>query len=557
MNVQAKKEYDAIVIGSGATGGLAAKMLCEGGLKVLVVESGGDEDPNARGESGQLATFKGPESAVQRRCVAFNHKTSPYFINDVDNPYTTPERTPFSWIRCSVVGGKTMVWAGQSYRMSNLDFRAPRFDGFGEEWPLSYEELAPYYGKVERELGVTGTEERIEHLPDGEFYPLEPQDGNAAYLRTAFAKRGHAVIPARLSILRDPHGTNTYCRHCGRTNQGCLIHTTSTATLAAAARTSNLTLCTNTIARQLVTARDGRAVGVHAVDKQTRREFEITGKMFFVCASALESTRILLNSTSPAHPHGFGNSSGVLGHYLMDHVSGPAAIAYFSDRDPTAAAKPTRPTQLMYMPRSQNLTSRNPRGFLRGYGHQITLVRAQQYMSDAGPGCAAVAPTTAPSTLAKVAAGQVLVRIHPFGEMLPRFENRVEIDKTGKVDAWGIPVLAIHCQHGENEKEMVKDMICTLPELVDACGAKLVSLHKRAQEPGLCVHEAGTCRMGADPGNSVLNKYGQCHDVPNVFVTDGSSFPSQGTQNPTLTMMALTMRAAELALDLAKRGELR
>lgn len=551
--IESRKPFDAIVVGSGATGGWAAKVLCEGGLNVLLVEAGKEVKPGAEPLSS-TALRQGAKDAVQSRCSAYNRYTSYYFIDDEENPYTTPVNRPFSWIRSQVVGGRTLLWAGQSYRMSDYDFKAARFDHSGEEWPISYDEIAPYYGRAEKAMAVRGTYENLPQLPDGALLPTAAPDANALYLRHAFAKRQQSLIPARLSS--PPSGQHGFCIHCNRSNSGCLIPMSSpSSTLAAAHRTGRLTLLSNTLARHLVTDKEGKAIGIYAINKDTRQESEVYGRMIFLCASTLESTRIMLNSVSRLNPAGFGNSSGALGHYLMDHLSGVAITASFRDAEPTRQAEEKRPVQLMYIPRRQNLGADQSQKFLRGYGYQVTVLKASRFASNIGPTCGEASP--ADKARLKASAfldGKVVVRLQAFGEMLPRFENYVEIDKSGKQDALGIPVLSIHCEHGENEREMAKDMAADAHDLVDAAGAITVSFQKTLQEPGLCIHEAGTCRMGNDPKTSVLNRYNQCHDAPNVFVTDGSCFTSQGTQNPTLTMMALTIRAAEYALQQARKN---
>ena len=554
----AKRRFDAIVVGSGATGGWAAKILCEGGLEVLLVEAGSELKPGLDRPNLKSESHKRSKHYVQSRCSSYNDNTSEYFVNDEDNPYTTPPDKPFSWIRSHVVGGRTLLWAGQSYRMSEFDFKAARYDGYGEDWPISYADIEPYYSRAERLLTVRGTRENLPQIPDGDLCPAPSMNENSIHLRSAFAKCGESLIPARISSELPPPGEERICIHCNRRNGGCLLHTASpSSTLAAAYRTGRLTILSNTVVRHVVTDTEGKAVGVYAIDKETRHESEVYGRLIFLCASTLESTRILLNSVSRIHPNGFGNSSGVLGHYLMDHISGVATTAYFRDKDLSHQQEGTQPVQLMYIPRSQNLGSDGSRPYLRGYGYQVTVLKANRFARNVSSSCGDDrALLKAPQKENPYLDGKVVVRLQAFGEMLPRFENYVEIDRSAKVDAWGIPVLSVFCEHGENQREMLKDMISNSQALVDAAGATTVSFQKKLQEPGLCIHESGTCRMGMDPRTSVLNRYNQLHDAANVFVTDGSSFTSQGTQNPTLTMMALTIRAGVHALALAQKNEL-
>lgn len=551
-------QFDAIIVGSGATGGGAAKVLCEGGLNVLLIEAGGNPAPRGDQPDQRIHPPGDGKHQVQSQCSAYSRHTREYFIDDEMNPYSAPVDKPFLWIRSQVVGGRTMLWGGQSYRMSDFDFKAARFDGFGQEWPISYEELAPYYARVERIFAVRGTRENLPQLPDGDLAPFGVMDANSSYLRSAFAKCGETLIPARISA-QNPRAAGSFCVHCKRTDAGCSVPVSSvSSTLADALRTGRLTLLSNTVVRHLVTDTAGKAVGVYAINKLTRQESEFYGRLFFLCASTLESTRIMLNSVSRLHPKGFGNSSGALGHYLMDHISGIAVTAMLDDRDQSSGEKTGLPVQSLYVPRSQNLTSNRTDVFLRGYGYQLTLLKADGFASTASPTCGEARPSEGSAVRPPpFLEGKVICRIQAFGEMLPRPENYVEIDTSGRVDAWGIPVLKIHCAHGENERRMAADMVSNSLKLAEAAGAKVVSIQKRLQEPGLCIHETGTCRMGADPKTSVLNRYNQCHDAPNVFVTDGGCFTSQGTQNPTLTMMALTIRAAEHALAQRRRSELR
>jgi choline dehydrogenase-like flavoprotein len=319
--------------------------------------------------------------------------------------------------------------------------------------------------------------------------------------------------------------------------------------------TGRLTLFSDTIVRHLASDREGNAIAAYVIDRESHREFKICGGMFFLCASTLESTRILLNSGSAAHPAGLGNSSGALGHYLLDHLSGISLTAQFRYSGDTGE-NGSRPVQLLYVPRFHNLSHDRSEDFLRGYGWQVTAMRIDDYSPDSGPGCGAGATKPQSETRRKLSDAYVL-RMQAFGEMLPRFENYVEIDPAGLRDAWGIPALRIHCAHGANEKAMARHMIASAYAFADALGASVISCNKTLSEPGLSVHEAGTCRMGSDPKNSVLNRFNQCHDAPNVFVTDGSSFTSQGTQNPTLTMMALTARACDYAVQQARRNDLK
>lgn len=504
--------FDVIIVGSGIAGGAAAQQFCEAGWKVLVLEAGrAASKPN----TNPIALS---ESRIQAKCYAYGRNTWEYFIKDVDDPYATPPDLPFSWIRVRAIGGKSLLWAGHCYRMGDLEFKAANVDGVAEAWPLTYEEIRPYYDKAESILQVH----------DAVIGAAE------AHLHSAFVNKGYQFIPARISDGLFEPDTGKPCIHCGEAKEECVRPVSSAdSTLAAATKSGHLTLWPECRARSILTDSCGQAVGVAGIHQLTRESFEAQGRIIFLCASPLESTRILLNSTSKAFPNGMGNSSGVLGHYLMDHVSGivvEGTCNGFSQKENSRAG-------MFYIPRCPNLRGK------RSYGYQGFIVRADHELLPCGRTRRISDPAAEPPL-----PGAVQIRLAGFGEMLPHYDNHVEIDRNGKTDAEGIPSLRIHCRHGENEMAMAQDMVSTGLDLLQAAGARITEVQSAPSEPGLAIHEAGTCRMGDDARTSVLNRFNQCHEVPNLFVTDASCFPSIGAQNPVLTVMALTIRASEHAV---------
>jgi choline dehydrogenase-like flavoprotein len=563
--------YDAIVVGSGATGGWAAKELTQKGLRVAVLEAGRQLDPARdfrehtwpyqlpyRGK-GDLRDMERTQP-IQSKSYACNEYGRHFFVDDLENPYTTEPDKPFYWIRSRQLGGRTIVWGRQTYRFSDYDFKAASRDGYGDDWPISYHDLAPYYDRVEEFIGISGSYEKLPQLPDSRFLP--PMNLTCAEwrLKTAVDKMRdpfRRVIIGRCAILTKSLHPNSpdfrpACHYCGHCDRGCVTGSyfnSPQSTLPAAARTGRLTLITNAIASHILIDKDYRkATGVHYVDAITRRHRELFGRVVVLCAGTLESTRLLLNSTSPSFPNGLANSSGILGHYLMDHVGGGAA----------SGSMPWLPSKEMdqdgrangiYIARFRNVTSRHPR-FIRGYGFQGS---SGQSLYDQGKWISGFG-----SALKKAVreSHPWWINLTGFGECLARFENHVRIDHD-VVDAWGIPVLHVYMVRGDNETELVRDMGQTAAEMLDAAGAKDIRVsYGPVSTPGVISHEIGTARMGNDPTKSVLNQFNQAHDVKNLFVTDGACFVSSGNQNPTLTMMALTVRACDYLADELRAGRL-
>jgi choline dehydrogenase-like flavoprotein len=563
----AKEEiYDAIVVGSGATGGWAAKELTENGMRVIVLEAGRKLDPNKDYNEhtwpyevkyrGTLGNHDRARQPVQSKCYACNEYGHHFFVDDIDNPYTTPDRKQFDWIRGRQVGGRTLTWGRQTYRLSDYELKAAGRDGFGEDWPISYAELAPYYDKVEEFIGVSGSYENVPNLPDGKFLPAMKLTCGEWLLKKSVERKwkDRRVMIGRAAILTQRHNGRAACHWCGHCDRGCTTHSyfsSPGSTLPAAAKTGRLTLRTNAVASHvIVDTKTGKAEGVACIDQVTKKAFEVFGKVVVLCASTIESTRLLMNSATRQHPGGLGNSSGALGHYLMDHifqiaVGGvvPATSNYRYNFDDGRANG-------IYIPKFRNINERHP-NFIRGYGIQGGVQRG-------------MLPTTIKSIPGFGSEYKKMVReakdpapfwMGGWGEMLPRKENRVTINKEVK-DAWGIPVAHIDCSHGDNEKAMARDMLETLNEMAHEAKFEVTFGNPFLAPPGLCIHEVGTARMGTDPKSSVLNKFNQSWDVKNLFVTDGACFVSIGCQNPTLTMMALTVRACEYIVDRHKKGNL-
>jgi len=544
-----REVFDVVIVGCGLAGGTAAQQFCEAGLRVLILEAG-KAMKNRSIEASNIAVPS--DQQVQARCYAFGQNTREYFVDDASEAYCTPSDKPFSWIRVRAVGGKSLLWAGHCYRMGDLDFKAADADGVGESWPLTYEEIRPYYDKAEQVLRVRSLHNGLPDAGELEGTSSGRLTAVQARLAAAFAAHGCNLIPARVSHNDAEEVTGTPCITCGQIAAGCLRPVSSVdSTVARAMKTGRLTLWTEFSVQSVTTDLSGKATGVIGIRHSTGERVEVAGHLVFLCASALESTRILLNSVSAKFPNGLANSSGVLGHYLMDHVSGIVLTA-ICDGD-GALRKENGRAEMFYLPRWQNLTDSGRKPFVRGYGFQGFIMRADHELLPCGRTQRALGANPPASSDFGDA---VLVRLAGFGEMLPHYDNYVEIDKTGRRDVYGIPVLRIHCQHRQNEVVMAGDMVASGLELLRSAGARIKDVQSVPCEPGLAIHEAGTCRMGNDPQTSVLNRFNQCHDISNLFVTDASCFPTIGTQNPALTIMALTIRACEHAVGLLKQGHI-
>jgi choline dehydrogenase-like flavoprotein len=563
--------YDAIVIGSGITGGWAAKELTEKGLRTLVIERGRnvvhrkdyitEHKPTwelpLRNARLAVGTKGAEEYPVQARTNQFRESNKHFFANDHKHPYI--EEKPFTWIQGDQVGGKSLIWGRQVYRWSDLDFEANLRDGHGVDWPIRYVDIAPWYSYVERFIGVSGEKLGLPQLPDGEFQP--PMEMNAgeklvkAGIERAFPDR-HVTI-GRVAILTQPLHGRLPCHYCGPCERGCSTgsyFSSQSSTLPAAQATGRLTILPNSIVHSVLYDGDkNRVTGVRVVDTNTKATREYYARVVFVCGSALGTARVLLNSTSSRFPTGLANSSGVLGHYLMDHhfvVGARGRIDGLLDR----YYQGNRPNGI-YIPRFRNLgDDASRRDYLRGFGYQGGAGREGwgRGSSEAGLGVELKRRLQDP--------GSWSIGMTAFGECLPREDNFAAL--SDQTDEFGIPVLRIHCTWGDNELAMRKDMAASAAEMLEAAGVKDVRSYDAYREgglgaePGLGIHEMGTARMGRDPKTSVLNAHNQAHDVPNLFVTDGACMASSSCVNPSITYMALTARACDYAVGELKRGNI-
>jgi choline dehydrogenase-like flavoprotein len=565
MATRAAPEYDAIVVGSGMTGGWAAKELTEAGLRTLVLDAGRPTVPNQdyrehtppwempfRGLGDRRAVER--RQAVQRNSVTFDEMSHQFWVDDVDNPYSTPANKAFHWFRARQVGGKSIIWGRQVYRWSDLDFEANLRDGIAVDWPIRYADIAPWYDHVERFIGVTGQTEGLAHLPDGPFLPPMALNCVEQHVRDRMASRfgrERVLTIGRAAVLTERHNGRSPCHYCGPCHRGCVTRSyfsSVNATLPAAQATGFLTLAPYSVVRKLVLdEKTNRVTGVVVIDARTRETREHTARIVFLCASALESARILLNSATSRYPNGLANSSDQVGRNIMDHIKWGGATGTFdgwTDRQ-TIGQRPNG----IYVPRFRNVGSKHP-AFIRGYGFQGGAGRAGWEAATRAPGIG----VELKKRLTEL--GPWTMNFGGFGEMLPRAENRATLHPT-LVDAWGIPSLHIECSWSDNELAIHRDMNVSAAELLEAAGARDIRPDARGPStPGNTNHEMGTARMGRDPKTSVLNSWNQTWDVPNVFVTDGACMTSSGNQNPSLTYMALTARACHYAIDALKRGEL-
>jgi choline dehydrogenase-like flavoprotein len=560
----AEAKYDAIVIGSGMTGGWAAKELTEKGLRTLVLEAGRPIDP-AKDYVEHIPSWEMPfrglrdrkklerEQPIQSLCYACEETNSQFFVKDTEHPYTTEQGKPFRWIRGRQVGGRSIMWGRQSYRWSDLDFTANLRDGVGVDWPIRYADLAPWYDYVESFAGISGQTEGLPQLPDGKFLPPMQLTCIEREARERLIKAfgpGRVLTIGRVAILTETHGGRAACHYCGPCHRGCITlsyFSSVNATLPAAQKTGRLTLRPfSTVHSLSFDAKMRRISGVRVIDTQTRAELEFRATLIFLCASTLESARILLNSATPEFPDGLANSSGEVGHNLMDHIKGGGAVASmsgFEDRG-TFGHRPN----IAYLPRFRNVNG-NDAKFLRGYGMQV-------YGERDGWGRGVNSPGFGPDFKRTISRqGPWSLTFDGYGECLPTHNNFVEIDKN-TVDAWGIPSLKIHCAFGENEFALRKDMAVAAAEMLAAVGGHGIEPFTDDDPPGFSIHEMGTARMGRDAKTSVLNGWNQAHDIKNLFITDGACMASSGWQNPSLTYMALTARACDYAVGAMKREEL-
>ncbi|MCJ8271014.1 MAG: GMC family oxidoreductase, partial [Psychrosphaera sp.] len=483
--------------------------------------------------------------------------TRQFFGNDRDLPYSTTKNTPFSWIRANQLGGKSLLWHRYSYRFSDFDFNANKLDGHGNDWPIRYKDMDDWYSHVESHVGICGSKENLEQLPDGKFLPPFAMNAAEIAVKNAIEKNfpGRRIINARSAHLTQPakhhiEQGRSACMARNECQKGCSFgayFSTQSSTLPAAAATGNLKVAPNAVVHSLIyDAQTNRVKGVRVIDNETLATREYFAKVVFVCASTLGSTQILLNSTCKTFPNGLANSSGVLGHYLMDHNYNAGAWGnldgfdndFYSGRRPCGIYMPN----FYYRPDSK-------RKFLRGYAMSASARREgwQQMAKSDGIGAAFKEKLSQP--------GRWKFGLYAQGEMLPRFENQVSLHPHKK-DKWGIPQLHINCKFSDNETDMMLDAAEQGQKMLLAAGLKDIQSGVTHKPPGLAIHELGTARMGRDKKDSILNGFNQSHDIANLYVTDGSSFCSTAVQNPSLTIMALTARAVDHAAKQLKNNQL-
>jgi choline dehydrogenase-like flavoprotein len=561
--------YDAIVIGSGMSGGWAAKELCEKGLTTLVLERGRmvehiKDYPTMMMDHwefehrGALTAEERKKHHVQTRSGFVGEATKHFFANDIENPYKEVKR--FDWIRGHQVGGRSLLWGKHCYRWSDLDFEANAKEGIGVDWPIRYKDIESWYTYVEKFVGISGEKLGLSHLPDGYFQP--PMDMNCLekHFRQQVEKKykSRHVTVGRVAHLTDPQPWQLElgrgkCQNRNRCSRGCpygAYFSSNSATLPAANKTGKLTIRPQSVVHSILfDEQTQRAKGVRVVDTETKESYEFYAKVIFCCASAIATTQILLNSTSRRFPNGMGNDSGELGHNLMDHHYRVGAIGshdgfedqYYKGRRPNG----------IFIPRYVNVDKNNANpNFLRGYDYQ----GAASGRGDWGRGVnlEGVGADFKASLFKPGGWGMGLVG---FGECLPYHENKVSLDPEEK-DPWGLPVLVFDAEFRENEKKMREQMKADAAEMLENAGFKNILPFDVIGGIGVGVHEMGTARMGLDPKTSVLNGNNQIHAVPNVFVTDGACMTSSSCVNPSITYMALTARAADFAVKALTNNEL-
>jgi choline dehydrogenase-like flavoprotein len=561
LRAQAQNTYDAIVIGSGVSGGWAAKELTEKGLKVLMLERGHKlehvkdyttamKDPWEFKYRGRITQKQRESHPYMSRDYPYNEHNESYWLKDTDVPYTEKKR--FDWFRGNIVGGKSIMWGRQSYRLSDIDFEANLKEGIAVDWPIRYKDIAPWYDYAEKFAGISGQAEGLPQLPDGQFLP--PMEYNCiekAVKQTVESKfPGRKITMGRVANLTKSIHGRASCQYRNLCSRGCpfgAYFSTQSSTLPAAMKTGNLTLRPDSNVNSLIyDEKKGKATGVRVIDANTSQMTEYYAKIIFVNASAISSTWILMNSTSSRFPNGFGNASGQLGHNLMDHHFRTGASGESDDFGDKYYFG--RRANGIYVPRYRNIGN-DKRDYVRGFGYQGSGSRDgwQRAVAEMGFGADFKEAMTKP--------GKWKMGLGGFGECLPYHENKVTLNKEVK-DKWGQPTLTFDAEFKENEMKMRKDMANDAAEMLEAAGLKNVKTYDAGSYPGLAIHEMGTARMGRDPKTSVLNAFNQVHEAPNVFLTDGACMTSASCVNPSLTYMALTARAVDHAVKEMKRGNI-
>ncbi|MCU0470220.1 MAG: GMC family oxidoreductase [Arcicella sp.] len=568
FNIDATKiqTYDAIVIGSGISGGWAAKELTQKGLRTLVLERGRDvkhvvdyktamDNPWDAEHHGRLPLTITEPNPIVSKCYAFDEHTQDFFVKDQEHPYQ--QEKPFDWIRGYQVGGKSLLWARQTQRWSDFDFEGPARDGFAVDWPIRYKDLAPWYSYVEKFAGISGNRDGIPNLPDGEFLPAMELNCVEKHLQSSVAKfyKDRQIITGRCAHLTEPKKIHLdqgrgQCQYRHLCYRGCPFggyFSSNSSTLPAAAKTGKLTLRPHSVVHSILyDETKKKAKGVRIVDTITKKTYDYFARIIFVNAAAMNTNLLLLNSTSNRFPNGLGNDSGLLGKYVAFHNYRARVTAqidgfddqYYIGRRPNAA----------YMPRFRNLYQQDKDAdFLRGWATYIDASRQRGTGLGGDFGAEMKTEMTKP--------GPWNIFVMAMGETIPKESNRVSLSKTN-VDAWGIPQLVTNIDYDANDEKMIKDFHQQGTSMLEKAGFKHIHQVDTHQAPGLDIHEMGGVRMGKDAKTSLLNGFNQLHHCKNVFVTDGACMTSVSTQNPSLTFMAMTARAADYAVKEMKATRL-
>ncbi|MFT5141664.1 MAG: choline dehydrogenase-like flavoprotein [Rhodothermales bacterium] len=564
--VHIREEFDAIVVGSGITGGWAAKELCERGLKTLVLERGRSLEhikdyttehkrPWELPNRGRVAPEEAEaEFSVGKDVYLFSEATKQFFINDRRNPYVA--KRPYKWIRGNQVGGRSLLWGRQCYRWSAMDFEANLKDGHGVDWPIRYDDIAPWYDYVESFVGISGEKLGLPELPDGVFQkPMEMtvvEKHARDAIQAAFPKRKMTI--GRVAVLTENLNGRAACHYCGTCERGCSsasYFSSVSVTLPAAQATGNLALRPHSLVHSLLYDEEkDRVTGVRIVDHETKEVSEVYGKLVFLCASTLASTQIMMNTRTPRFPNGIANGSGELGHNLMDHHHGVDATGY-SDDFPDHYYSGVRANGI-YIPRFRNLDAASSTDeFVRGYAYQGSSGRQGWGRGAGGAGIGAELKARLRDP------GPWVMDLWGYGECLPDHSNQVHF--SSETDEWGLPIMVMDAGWGPNERAMRGEMVSSAQEMLEASGFRDIRVQNDldANPQGFAIHEMGTARMGRDPRTSVLNGWNQAHEVPNLFVTDGACMTSSAVQNPSITYMALTARAVDYAVNAMQRGDLK
>ena len=562
-NNDSNEVFDAIVVGTGISGGWAAKELCENGLKTLVLERGrmvthiqdyptANLDPWDMPNNGDLTPEQKSRQEKQARTgYTVRAESSHWFVDDVTHPYNETKR--FDWMRGYHVGGRSIMWGRHSYRWSDLDFEANAKDGIAVDWPVRYKDIAPWYDRVEEYIGVSGENLGLSQLPDGKFEPMMQLNCVEQHFREQVAEQfeGRVVTAGRVAHITSDkkYDGRSKCQFRNRCIRGCPFggyFSSVSSTLPAAERTGNMTLRANSIVHEVIyDAATGKASGVKVIDRETKESMVFNAKIVFLCASSMASSAILMQSKSERFPNGLGNDSDQLGRNIMDHQLGVGANGTF-DGFEDKYYKGRKPNGV-YIPRFRNLDTDTKKDYLRGFGYQGGASR--------GNWEEAIAEHAFGKDLkeAVLKPGGWSMGIMGFGEVLPYEENRFTLDYEN-LDEWGLPTLTFDAEFKDNEWKMWEDMKAQAVAMLEQAGFKNVNAYDNPGALGLGIHEMGTARMGRDPKTSVLNGYNQVHTCPNVFVTDGSFMTSASCVNPSLTYMAFTARAANYAAEQLKKG---